>query len=124
MRSRNCFFAYGSNIMTNENELVLRFKTDEEWDLLMLLQVKAYAEGLSVEQYVINELKKSIEESVPPPPENPILSPTQMNEILRRIGNVDMSSRREISKIKREIATLAEAIAAIQAQIDNSLQNN
>lgn len=106
--------------MTGENELCIKFKTDEEWDLLTLLRVKAHSEKLSVEQYIINELKKSVEISAPPPPENPILSPTQMDEVLRRIGNVDMSSRGEIAKVRREIAVLAEAITAIQAQLDGN----
>ncbi|AUB37437.1 hypothetical protein COO91_03382 [Nostoc flagelliforme CCNUN1] len=101
--------------MPDENELRIKFKTDEEWDLLTLIRVKAHSEGLSVEQYVINELKKCIELSAPPPPQNPTFSPTQMDEVRRRINNVDMSLRSEVRKVKKDISFLAEAIAAIQA---------
>ena len=106
--------------MLDENELRIKFKTDEEWDLLTLIRVKAHSERLSVEQYVINELKKCVELSAPSPPANPILSPTQMDEVRRRISNVDMSLRGEIAKVRREIGVLAEAIAAIQAQLENT----
>ncbi|MFN6475293.1 hypothetical protein [Nostoc sp. DedQUE07] len=105
--------------MTDENELRIKFRTDEEWDLLTLLRVKAHSEKLSVEQYIINELKKSVELSAPPPPENPTLSPVQLDEVRRRISNVDMSLRSEIRKLKGDINFLAEAIAGIQAELDS-----
>ncbi|MEH2102543.1 MAG: hypothetical protein V7K76_22885 [Nostoc sp.] len=105
--------------MPDENELRIKFRTDEEWDLLTLLRVKSHSEGLSVEQYIINELKKYVEFSAPPPPANPTLSLTQMDEVRRRISNVDMSCRGEIAKVKKDINFLAEVIAAIQAELDS-----
>ncbi|MHC5756159.1 MAG: hypothetical protein ACYTXF_37195 [Nostoc sp.] len=105
--------------MSDENELRIKFRTDEEWDLLALLRVKAYSEKLSVEQYIINELKRYVELSAPPLPENPTLSATQLDEVRRRIGNVDMSFRGEIAKVKKDISALAQAIATIQAELDS-----
>ncbi|WP_445634490.1 hypothetical protein NSTC745_06313 [Nostoc sp. DSM 114161] len=104
----------------HQNEIRIKFKTDDESDLLTLIRLKADGEGISVEEYAINALKKYVEASAPSPPPNPTLSTGQMNEIRRRIGNVDASCRGEIASLRRKIDVLAEAIASIQSQLDST----
>lgn len=102
-----------------DDELTIKFLTDEEYDLFTLVRVKARGEGISPEEFVINILKQHFEAiAPPPPPEDPTLTTGQLNEFRRRIGNLDMSQRREIVKLKKQIAVLAEAIASIQSQLD------
>lgn len=74
------------------DELRIEAITEEEYDLLRLVKVKADSEGIQLREFVLDALKRRVDELLPPQPTKPpVVTTGELYEFEKRLNNLNVS---------------------------------
>ncbi|MBE8989984.1 hypothetical protein [Nostoc sp. LEGE 12450] len=98
-------------------QLNIKFDGEGEKELLETVKTRAQDERISLKEFVLDALKNrlTVPQSTQP---KPAVTKSEVDELKRRIVEIQISLMGEVRKDRKQIAALAEAIALIESRLD------
>ncbi|WP_414519792.1 hypothetical protein [Nostoc sp. PCC 9305] len=101
-------------------QLNIKFDGEGEKELLEAVKARAQDERISLKEFVLDALKNSltVHLATQPTQPKPAVTKPEVDELKRRIVDIQISLMGEVSKDRKQIAALAAAIALIESRFD------
>ncbi|MBC1225282.1 hypothetical protein GNF10_09730 [Nostoc sp. UCD121] len=101
-------------------QLNIKFDGEGEKELLETVKTRAQDERISLKEFVLDALKNrlTVPQSTQSTQPKPAVTKSEVDELKRRIVEIQISLMGEVRKDRKQIAALAEAIALIESRLD------
>jgi hypothetical protein len=101
-------------------QLNIKFDGEGEKELLETVKTRAQDERISLKEFVLDALKNRLRvpQSTQSTQPKPAVTKSEVDELKRRIVDIQISLMGEVRKDRKQIAALAEAIALIESRLD------
>ncbi|MEH2220703.1 MAG: hypothetical protein V7K72_27055 [Nostoc sp.] len=104
-------------------QLNIKFDGEGEKELLETVKTRAQDERISLKEFVLDALKNRLivhlaTQSTQSTQPKPAVTKLEVDELKRRIVDIQISLMNEVRKDRKQIAALAEAIALIESRLD------
>lgn len=101
-------------------QLNIKFDGEGEKELLETVKTRAQDERISLKEFVLDALKNrlTVPQSTQSTQPKPALPKPEVDELKRRIVDIQISLMSEVRKDRKQIAALAQAIALIESRLD------
>ena len=104
-------------------QLNIKFDGEGEKELLETVKTRAQDERISLKEFVLDALKNRLTvpqstQSTQSTQPKPAVTKPEVDELKRRIVEIQISLMGEVRKDRKQIAALAEAIALIESRLD------
>ncbi|RCJ31065.1 hypothetical protein A6769_31930 [Nostoc punctiforme NIES-2108] len=104
-------------------QLNIKFDGEGEKELLETVKTRAQDERISLKEFVLDALKNRLTvhqstQSTQSTQPKPTVTKLEVDELKRRIVDIQISLMGEVRKDRKQIAALAQAIALIESRLD------
>ncbi|MEH2078613.1 MAG: hypothetical protein V7K89_00930 [Nostoc sp.] len=101
-------------------QLNIKFDGEGEKELLETVKTRAQDERISLKEFVLDALKNrlTVPQATQSTQPKPALPKPEVDELKRRIVDIQISLMSEVRKDRKQIAALAQALALIESRLD------
>jgi hypothetical protein len=108
------------SLAMNRPQLNIKFDGEGEKELLETVKTRAQDERISLKEFVLDALKNRLKVHLATQftQPKPAVTKPEVDELKRRIVDIQISLMNEVRKDRKQIAALAQAIALIESRLD------